>query len=129
MTLAPREGGEPQNRLLHAYAVLVDALRIPCKKSALKAAVQFAAREVRAAIVESGGDPDAPWIESGPVSASFPALLHISTERDTSNDEWFFLAHEDGVVGLGDGEPVAVYRRESTGRVKVTTELIIEESP
>ena len=112
--------------LQYAYALLVDAMRTPRKKAALEEAVGMAVRAVRAVIQETGADPDAAFIERGPlVGSRLPDLLHVTAERDTDG-EYFFIAHDDGVVGLDNGQRVGTYRLESTGVVKVTTELLSE---
>src|SRR6266550_4620210 len=96
--------------LLRAYALLVDAMRQPRKKSDLENAVRGAVLAVRAAILETGTDPDAAWVIRGPlITTSFPDVLQITTERDSADDSQFFIAHDDGVVGLSNGERVATY--------------------
>lgn len=57
--------------------------------------------------------------------ATFPLLLHVGREADA--EQPYLLCYEDGLAGLDDGAPVAVYKLVSTGRVSATPSFVEDE--
>jgi len=47
----------------------------------------------------------------------FPNLLHVTTEKD--GDDVFYVAHNNGVMGLDEPQPVAIYQLVKTGEVQI----------